>query len=293
MTGGRRQLIMAAKRGFCGGVRTAMARLEGFLAADPAEPVYVLHELVHNRHLTDSFRRRGVRFVNTLAEVPAGARLILGAHGVSAETERAAKRVTARLSNATCPLVRARQRAAAGLDAGDSLILLGHPGHSEVAGILGWSGAGENIVVPDAEAAERVAVALHPVALAQTTFAADELEKCLKVLKRRFPEIICRGGLCRASEERQRSVRELAARVELVVVIGAAHSSNARRLCETAERGGTESLLAESATELPERVFGLARVGLTSGASTPDEDFNAAAERFAASGFEIVDLKRA
>lgn len=287
----RNKLYLARERGFCGGVRSALEMLEKLLREEPSEPVYVLYELVHNRHVSASCRRRGVRFVENLSEVPPGARLLLGAHGVPPETENLAAALTGKLCDACCPLVRARQRAAAALTSGDTLVLIGHRGHPEVDGILGWSNAGRSLVVQNAAEAARITEAAHPVLISQTTFSSEELEKCRQVLARRFPDLEFHSGLCRASSMRQRGVRELAALAETVVVAGSAHSSNARRLCETAESCGAEGVLVECAEELPKRLFGLERVGLTAGASTPDEDFETIAANFADAGFEITDLK--
>ncbi len=283
-----KRLFLAAARGFCGGVRSALDTLDKLVAATPGKTVYVFHELVHNRHVTDHFARRGVRFVASLDEVPENAVLLLGAHGVSRELEAAARRRTKHIADATCPLVKARQREAAKLTPGDSLILVGHSGHPEVVGVLGWSNAGQNFVIAEAAEAGALPGLEHPVLLSQTTFDAFELEKCRETLLRRFPDLQCRGGLCRASLERQSCVAELAKKVEAVVVAGSRHSSNAQRLREAAERAGARGILAECADDVPEEVFTLSRVGLTAGASTPDEDISKLERRFAAAGFEVV-----
>lgn len=284
----KKQLFLAGKRGFCGGVRSALDTLDRLLASADGGTVFVLHELVHNRHVTCDFERRGVRFVASLDEVPEGAVLLLGAHGVSRELEAAARRKSPHVTDATCPLVKARQRKAAQLAPQDSLILVGHAGHPEVVGVLGWSNAGKNFVISNVGEAEKLPELDAPVLLGQTTFDAVEMERCREVLSRRFPNLRCGGGSCRASIERQRCVAELAGRVDAVVVGGSRHSSNARRLLETAERAGARGILAESAEEVPEEVFALPRVALTAGASTPDKDISEMVRRFAAAGFEIV-----
>ncbi len=173
-----KRLFLASRRGFCGGVRSALDTLNKLVAATPEEPVYVFHELVHNRHVTGDFARRGVRFVSTLDDVPENAVLLLGAHGVPQELEAAAHRKSGRVTDATCPLVKARQREAAKLSERDSLILVGHAGHPEVVGVLGWSNAGKNFVIANAAEAEALPELEHPVLLSQTTFDALELEKC-------------------------------------------------------------------------------------------------------------------
>ena len=282
-----KKLILARQRGFCGGVRAALSALEKLLDEHPDSPVCVLHELVHNRHVTSAFAGRGVRFLNDLDELPPDAVLLLGAHGVSPDTERQARKLAKLVVDTTCPLVKARQREAAKLSSADTLILLGHPRHPEVVGIVGGSGAGANLVVSSSAEAERVEVPSRPVLLTQTTFDAFELERCRGILEKRFPDLEFRGGVCSASLERQKCVEDLAHCVEAVVVAGSPHSSNARRLCETAERCGARGVLAEGAAELPRELFELRRVGLTAGASTPDADVDGMLAAFSAAGFDI------
>ncbi|MBQ6352914.1 MAG: 4-hydroxy-3-methylbut-2-enyl diphosphate reductase, partial [Lentisphaeria bacterium] len=158
---GEKILYLASVRGFCGGVRAALAALEQLLSEHPERPVCVLHELVHNRFVTEDFERRGVRFLAALDELPPGAALLLGAHGVTPEQEREARRRAALVVDTTCPLVRERQRQAAALAAEDTLLLLGYPGHAEVAGIISRSGAGRNFVLSSADEAERLDAAVQ------------------------------------------------------------------------------------------------------------------------------------
>ena len=282
-----RKLILAGTMGFCGGVRAALATLDKLVKEHKNVPVCVLHELVHNRHVNEAFARRGVRFLKDLDELPPGAVLLLGAHGVPPETERRARTLASLVVDTTCPLVKARQLGAAKLTADDTMVLIGHPRHPEVLGIIGWSGAGKNIVVSSADEAEHVELAAVSALLAQTTFDAFELARCREVLERRFPGLSFLWGVCRASQERQDDVARLAREVEVMIVAGSPHSSNARRLCETAERWGARGILVESAAELPPWAFGMRRVGLTSGASTPDEDVDEMSAAFSAAGFEV------
>ena len=286
-------LLLARSRGFCGGVRAASAMLEKLLAEHPGKPVCVLHDLVHNRHVRESFARRGVSFIDDLEQLPRGAILLLGAHGVPAETELRARELASLVVDAVCPLVRARQREAEKLKAGDTLILLGRPGHMETVGIVGRSGAGANIVISSAEEAVRIGLPSSAVLLAQTSFDAFELARCREVLERRIPSLSFRGGLCGVSQERQAEVERMAREVEAVAVAGSSGSSNSRRLCETAERCGARAVLAESAAELPPELFTLRRVGLTAGASTPDADVDGMLERFSAADFRIEDAPAA
>ena len=270
-------------------MRAALAALEKLLADRPEGPVCVLRELVHNRMVTESFEKRGVRFLSTPEEIPGGASLLIGAHGASPEQEREARCRAVRVIDTTCPLVRERQRQAAGLSCKDTLILLGYPGHAEVSGILGRSGAGRNIVVSSADEAAHLDPAENPAVITQTTFDGGELERCRAILEARFPGLRFCCGVCRASRERQRSVGELARRVEAVVVAGARHSSNARRLCAAAERCGARAVLAERVAEIPPEIFSLRRVGLTAGASTPDEELDEIREAFTAAAFTTAE----
>lgn len=282
-------LYLASVRGFCAWARSALAALDELVSEHPEGPVCVLHELVHNRMVTETFESRGVRFLSSPEEIPAGASLLIGAHGIIPEQEREARRRALRVVDTTCPQVRERQQMAAALERKDTLILIGYPGHAEVSGILARSGAGRNIVISSAEEAERLDTAENPVAITQTTFDGAELERCRAVLAVRCPGLRFCCEVCRASRERQRSVGELARQVEAVVVAGAHHSSNARRLCAAAERCGVRAVLAERVAEIPPELFALRRVGLTAGASTPDEEADAIIAAFAAASFRIVE----
>ena len=287
MAGEDKKLILAGAMGFCGGVRAALATLDKLVETHKDVPVCVLHELVHNRHVNEAFARRGVVFLNDLEELPRGAVLLLGAPGVPTETERRARELASLVVDTTCPLVKARQLGAAELGAKDTLVLIGHPRHPEVLGIVGRSRAGRNFVVSSAAEAEKIELASPPVLLAQTTFDAFELARCRAVFERRFPDSTFLWGVCRASQERQDAVARLAREVEVVVVAGSPHSSNARRLCETAGRCGARGVMVESASDLPPEVFQRRRVGLTSGASTPDGDVDEIAAAFSAAGFKM------
>ena len=282
-------LYLASVRGFCPWARSALAALDKLVSEYPEGPVCVLHELVHNRLVTENFERRGVRFLSSPEEIPESASLLIGAHGVTPEQEREARRCAVRVVDTTCPQVRERQKTASALERKDTLILIGYPGHAEVAGIIARSGAGRNIVISSAEEAERLEHVANPVAITQTTFDGAELERCRAVLAGRLPGIRFCCGVCRASRERQRSVGELARRVEAVVVAGAHHSSNARRLCAAAERCGARAVLTERSAEIPPEIFALRRVGQTAGASTPDEEVNAIVTAFAAASFRIAE----
>ena len=289
MNGNAKTLHLARVRGFCPWVRTALAALDKLIAEHSAGPVCVLHELVHNRLVTETFEKRGVRFLSSPEEIPEGASLLIGAHGVTPEQEREARRRAVRVVDTTCPQVRERQKMASALGRKDTLILIGYPGHAEVAGIIARSGAGRNVVISSAEEAEHLDPLENPVAITQTTFDGAELERCRALLAGRFPDIRFRCGVCRASRERQKSVGELARQVEAVVVAGAHHSSNARRLRAAAERCGVRAVLTERAAEIPPEFFALHRVGLTAGASTPDAEVDAIIAAFAAASFRIAE----
>lgn len=279
-----RTLFVAEVCGFCGGVTRA---LDAFRRAGAGGgPVYVLRELVHNSFVTGDMKRHGAIFVRTPDEVPSGATLLIGAHGVTPEVEQTARRRGLNVVDATCPLVRNLHRAAAGLDRNQQLVLHGKSGHPEAEGILGHSRAGANYLVATAEEVRALPELSRPVLLTQTTLGYHEVEKIRQLLRRRFPNLETPGGVCDASRRRQLAVEKLAARCEAVVVIGSSHSSNANELRETAAGMGVKSWLVDSSEELRLECFqSVRRLGLTAGASTPDELIRAAVARLEAFGF--------
>ncbi|MBK8974474.1 MAG: 4-hydroxy-3-methylbut-2-enyl diphosphate reductase [Planctomycetes bacterium] len=268
------QVILCQPRGFCAGVVRAIQVVEETLLRF-GSPVYVLHEIVHNRRVVDELAARGAVCVESLAEVPVGAVVVLSAHGVGSSVEA---RVRARASvaiDATCPLV-AKVHAQVRRYEGDGrqVVLVGHSGHPEVEGTRGRSAAGLLVVGNVAEVRTLELPANGGLAyVTQTTLSVDDTREVLDALRDRFPEI--RGpdldGICYATQNRQNAVKELAGRVDLLLVVGAHNSSNSNRLREVGVRLGVRARLVETADDLePDWFQPDSRIGLTAGASAPE-----------------------
>jgi 4-hydroxy-3-methylbut-2-enyl diphosphate reductase len=268
-----RRVVLAAPRSFCAGVERAIAVVEEALQRH-GPPVYVRKEIVHNARVVADLRRRGAVFVDELDEVPEGALTVFSAHGVApAVRQRAADR-SLPVIDATCPLVtkvhaEARRFAARG----DTVLLIGHPGHEETEGTLGE--APERIrLVPDTAAAERVEVddPRRVSYLVQTTLAVSDAESIIDVLRRRFPALAAppSDDICYATTNRQQAVTAIAAESDVVLVVGSANSSNSQRLVEVAEQAGTPAYLVDDVGCLDLRwLAGVRTVGVTAGASAP------------------------
>ncbi len=270
---GERTVLLPAPRSFCAGVERAIKAVEQALAQHGA-PVYVRKQIVHNTHVVADLEARGAVFVNELDEIPVGATVVFSAHGVSPAVRQEADRRELAVIDATCPLVtrvHARARRLAGL--GDMVILIGHPGHEEVEGILGE--APEAItVVSDSAAAAAVEVPdrTRVSYLTQTTLAVDETADIVKTLRERFPLLreLSSSDICYATTNRQHALSAVAGEADLVLVIGSANSSNSVRLAEVARRCGTPAYLIDSAADIRASwLEGVRTIGLTAGASAP------------------------
>jgi 4-hydroxy-3-methylbut-2-enyl diphosphate reductase len=269
------EVRLANPRGFCAGVDRAIAIVERALELHGA-PVYVLHEIVHNRHVVDDLASRGVRFVDHLLDVPPGSVTIFSAHGVSDEVVRAAEERALRVIDATCPLVTKVHLQAQNYSLrGREVILIGHPGHPEVEGTRGRI-PGRVHVLSTVEEVEQLAVD-DPERLAyvtQTTLSIDDTRGVIDALVKRFPKI--QGpdlkDICYATQNRQNAVKRLAdEEIDLLLVIGSRNSSNSNRLAELGVRRGIPSHLIDDAKEIdPAWLAGCERVGVTAGASAPE-----------------------
>jgi 4-hydroxy-3-methylbut-2-enyl diphosphate reductase len=268
------KVLLASPRGFCAGVDRAIEIVERALELY-GPPVYVLHEIVHNRHVLEDFRGRGVCFVETLEEIPAGSVTIFSAHGVAGEIEAKGRERNLRVIDATCPLVTKVHLQAQRYEREElELVLVGHPGHPEVEGTRGRIGAPVHVLSTVAEV-ERLSVR-DPERLAyvtQTTLSVDDTRDVIDALKRRFPLI--RGpelaDICYATQNRQNAVKALADDIDLLLVVGSPNSSNSNRLRELGERRGVPSHLIDFEQDLDPAWFrpGM-RIGLTAGASAPE-----------------------
>jgi 4-hydroxy-3-methylbut-2-enyl diphosphate reductase len=238
-------------------------------------PLFAYHQIVHNSSLVDCYRKRGVRFVDNLREVPVGAAVVFSAHGVSPMVRREATDRHLRVIDATCPLVhKVHAEARRFIREGCTVILVGHRGHDETDGIAGEVGGGIKIIETSGEAESVEVPADKPVAyLTQTTLSTEETQAIIAVLHRRFPTIHApvKEDICYATKNRQEAVRVLAARANLAIVVGSENSSNSRRLAETAEGCGVPAHLVGGVDDLdPEWFTPETTVLITSGASTPE-----------------------
>jgi 4-hydroxy-3-methylbut-2-en-1-yl diphosphate reductase len=268
------EIVLAGPRGFCAGVERAIDIVEQALSVC-RPPVYVRREIVHNPHVVETLRRQGAVFVDELHEVPDDATVIFSAHGVSPAVRAEAERRGLRVIDATCPLVTKVHLEAVRYAREDySIVLIGHEDHDEVIGTLGE--APERIFVIDGVSeVERLQVP-NPEKVAyltQTTLSVDDTRDVIDALRRRFPKIVgpSRDDICYATQNRQQAVKNIAGDVDVVLVIGAANSSNANRLVEVSKTAGTRAYLINDVTDIrPEWLTEARRVGVTAGASTPE-----------------------
>jgi len=269
------QVILAQPRGFCAGVERAIEIVEMALEKFGA-PIYVRHEIVHNPHVVQRLIAKGVKFVEETDEVPEGAVAIFSAHGVAEKVESHAMARNLRVIDATCPLVskvhtEGQRYAKQGLE----IILIGHEGHPEIEGTLGRIPGVVHLVSEVADVAKVEVKDPDQLAyITQTTLSVDDTKAIIDALKARFPNIVgpATKDICYATQNRQGAVRELAKHVDVVLVIGAHNSSNSNRLRERAEEVGVPSYLIEDASHLKEEwVRGKPRVGITAGASAPED----------------------
>jgi 4-hydroxy-3-methylbut-2-en-1-yl diphosphate reductase len=268
------EIVLAGPRGFCAGVDRAIDIVELALQVCP-HPVYVRREIVHNRHVVEALREKGAHFVDELDEVPDDATVIFSAHGISPAVREQAQRRGLRVIDATCPLVTKVHLEAIRYAREDySIILVGHADHDEVVGTMG-------------EAPDRMFLIAHPedvqrlevpdpdkvAYLTQTTLSVDDTRDCVEALRRRFPKIVgpSKDDICYATQNRQAAVKTVAGEVDVLLVIGAANSSNANRLVEVSRVMGTPSYLINDKHDIhPEWIESATRVGVTAGASTPE-----------------------
>lgn len=273
----------------------AVATVERALARH-GSPIYVFHEIVHNQHVVRDFVRRGVRFVRSIDEVPAGAKLVFSAHGVSPAVwqEAKAKRLEL-LIDATCPLVEKVHREVRKFAArGYSIILVGHEDHDEIVGTSGE--APDRVwIVASAKGAKAVEVPdpERVVVLTQTTLSVDDTREVIDTLKQRYPSLVtpAKEDICYATQNRQDAVKQLAKEVDLVLVIGSQNSENSNQLCNVARSQGVQAYLIDNHHAIKaEWLEGIRRIGITSGASVPDTLVQEAAESFRRQGAEVAYL---
>ena len=268
------EILLAKPRGFCAGVDRAIAIVERALEQHGA-PIYVRHEIVHNKFVVEDLRSKGAVFVEELDEVPRGATVIFSAHGVSLDVRREAEARGLRVFDATCPLVtKVHVEVSRMREQGREVIMIGHEGHPEAEGTMGQSAGGMHLVETEEDVA-RLEVA-DPTKLAyvtQTTLSIDDCARIVAALKARFPGIVGpkKDDICYATQNRQDAVKTLARQCDVVLVVGSPNSSNSNRLREVAQNEGVRAYMVDNAGELrPEWLEGRSRVGITAGASAPE-----------------------
>ena len=289
------KVVLAKPRGFCAGVEMAIETVERALARHGA-PIYVFHEIVHNQHVVADFSRRGVRFVQSIDEVPPGERLVFSAHGVAPGVWQQAKEKSLRfVIDATCPLVEKVHREVRRFAAqGFWIILVGHENHDEIVGtsgeaperirIVGNADEARTVDVPDSE---------KVVALTQTTLSVDDTREITDILKRRFPKLVtaAKEDICYATQNRQDAVKQLSKEVDLVLVIGSPNSENSNQLCKVAKSQGKPAYLIDDHRAVdPRWLEGVQRVGITSGASVPERLVLEAAQYFERQGAKVSQI---
>jgi 4-hydroxy-3-methylbut-2-enyl diphosphate reductase len=281
------RVILAQPRGFCAGVVRAIEIVERALHRF-GPPVYVRHEIVHNRHVVESLKAKGARFVEDLSEVPAGAVTIFSAHGVSRAVEEDAEARDLAVLDAVCPLVaKVHHEGQRYIDQGRTVILIGHAGHPEIEGTMGQL-KGEVHLIQRKEEVDQLDIPIDaPVAyITQTTLSVDDTRATIEAVKKRFKDVVGpeTRDICYATQNRQTAVRELARLVDVILVVGASNSSNSNRLREIGSEAGVPSyLVADGSALQPEWFNGKTTVGLTAGASAPEvlvDDVIAALRRF-------------
>lgn len=267
------KILLATPRGFCAGVTRALKCVDEVLEEYPP-PVYIYHDIVHNTFVINELKKRGVMFVDSLADVPDGQVIIFSAHGVSPTVEAEACDKNLKIIDATCPLVKKiHTKVKKYLKQRKLIILIGHKDHPEIVGTFGQSN-GKALVVESIKDVERLpdlAPGQFAAYLTQTTLSHEDIAPIIEALCEKYPELEGNGDICYATTHRQQAVRELAEKCELIIVIGSKKSSNSNRLCETAAHCGVKAILIDSPKDINiNDMPKYGNIGLTAGASAPE-----------------------
>jgi len=270
-----KSVFLAEPRGFCAGVERAIEIVERSIEVFGA-PVYVRHEIVHNKHVVEDLKQKGAVFIDRVSDAPDGALLIFSAHGVSKSVQEKGKQRGLRVMDATCPLVtKVHLELLRHYANGDQIILIGHAGHPEVEGTMGQAPEGAVLLVSEAQDVANLQVADESklAFVTQTTLSVDDTKDVIAALQARFPHIQSpkKEDICYATSNRQMAVKDLSKVSDLVLVIGSTNSSNSNRLREVAEKEGCKAYLIENAAAItPEMLQGAENIGVTAGASAPE-----------------------
>ena len=268
------QVLLANPRGFCAGVDRAIEIVERALAVHGA-PIFVRHEVVHNKFVVEDLRSKGAVFVEDLGEVPSGSTVIFSAHGVSQAVRREAEARQLKVFDATCPLVtKVHVEVSKMREQGREIVMIGHRGHPEVEGTMGQSEGGMYLVEKPEDVDTLTVRNKDKLAfVTQTTLSVDDARLTIDALKRRFPKIVGpkKDDICYATQNRQDAVKALARQCDVVIVVGSPNSSNSNRLREVAQNQGVPAYMVDNASQLdPAWLAGKERVGVTAGASAPE-----------------------
>ncbi len=271
------KVLLANPRGFCAGVDRAIEIVERALTMHGA-PIYVRHEVVHNRFVVENLEKKGAVFVENLDEVPSGSILIFSAHGVSHEVRREADARKFKVFDATCPLVtKVHMEVGKMRDQGREVIMIGHQGHPEVEGTMGQAegdGPAMYLVETEGDVADlQVKNSDNLAYVTQTTLSVDDATRVITALRKRFPKIVGpkKDDICYATQNRQDAVKLMVNQCDLVIVVGSPNSSNSNRLCEVARNAGVDSYMIDRAEQLQDEwLAGKVRIGITAGASAPE-----------------------
>jgi 4-hydroxy-3-methylbut-2-enyl diphosphate reductase len=285
------EVMLANPRGFCAGVERAIEIVERALDLHGA-PIYVRHEIVHNKYVVDDLRAKGAVFVEELDEVPVGATVIFSAHGVAKSVRTDAERRGLKVFDATCPLVtKVHVEVSKMLREGYEVVMIGHRGHPEAEGTMGQAAKGMHLVETVEEVASLQPSSTKMSYVTQTTLSVDDAAAIIRALKGRFPHIVGpkKDDICYATQNRQDAVKFMAPQCDVVIVVGSPNSSNSNRLREVSENMGVPAYLVDSAADLrPEWIEGKRRVGITAGASAPEVLVNELVARLKALGARSV-----
>jgi len=268
------KILVANPRGFCAGVDRAISIVERALEKY-GRPIYVRHEVVHNRYVVEGLKEKGAIFIEELEEVPDGATLIFSAHGVSKAVRDEAERRNLNVFDATCPLVtKVHKQVIRMRNEGYQIIMIGHRGHPEVEGTMGQSEGGMYLVETTEDVEQ---LSFSPSArlayVTQTTLSVDDAAKVVNALRKRYPEIVGpkKDDICYATQNRQDAVKSLTENTDLLIVVGSRNSSNSNRLREVATKAGVEAYMVDDATQIEaDWLIGKTSVGITAGASAPE-----------------------
>jgi 4-hydroxy-3-methylbut-2-enyl diphosphate reductase len=285
------EVSLANPRGFCAGVERAIAIVERALAQFGA-PIYVRHEIVHNKYVVEDLRAKGAVFVEELDDVPRGSTVVFSAHGVSKQVRADAEGRGLKVFDATCPLVtKVHVEVAKMLREGYEIVMIGHRGHPEAEGTMGQAQGGMHLVETVNDVTRLQPASGKLAYVTQTTLSVDDAAAVIAALKARFPSIRGpkRDDICYATQNRQDAVKLMAPQCEVVIVVGSPNSSNSNRLREVAEHMGAQAYMVDRAADLrPEWIAGKRRIGVTAGASAPEILVNELIDRLKALGAQSV-----